>query len=290
MRTLSKPNYQLLVLAVILAVALLTACNGSAPVNACHATGDPANPYEEITIDSTATAEEHLAHPDDIYPVPEGGCPTSPVEVINNTITICHATSFNLKPYNEITVSVYGLNGHGKHEADIIPAPAGGCPTSPLEIIEDEITICHATGSETNPYDEITVSLNGLNGHVTHEDDIVPAPAGGCPTSTLVIVDEKISICHATSSKRNPYNEISVSVNGLNGHVTHEDDIVPAPAGGCPKSPLVIEDGKILICHATGSTKNPYNEISVSVNGLNGHDKHENDVIPAPGGGCPITN
>jgi hypothetical protein len=237
MRTLSKPNYQLLVLAVILAVALLTACNGSAPVNACHATGEPANPYEEITIDSTATAEEHLAHPDDIYPVPEGGCPTSPVEVINNTITICHATSFNLKPYNEITVSVYGLNGHGKHEADIIPAPAGGCPTSPLEIIEDEITICHATGSETNPYDEITVSLNGLN-----------------------------------------------------GHVTHEDDIVPAPAGGCPKSPLVIEDGKILICHATGSTKNPYNEISVSVNGLNGHDKHENDVIPAPGGGCPITN
>lgn len=236
MRKLSKTNYQLTVLAVILAAALLAGCNGSTPVNACHATGDPANPYEEITIDSKATAEEHLGHPNDIYPVPEGGCPTSLVEVIDNQITICHATGINKNPYNEITVSVYGLNGHGKHEADIIPAPAGGCPTSSLIIIEEKIMICHATGSETNPYEEITVHVNGLDGHAAHEGDIVPAPVGGCPTIPLVIDDGKITICHATGSKKNPYNEITVSVNGLNGHDKHEKDIIPAPVGGCPST------------------------------------------------------
>lgn len=231
-----KKTYKLSAIVLILTVAFLAGCDGSTPVNACHATGDPANPYEEITIDSRATAEEHLAHPGDFYPVPEGGCPTSPVVVIDNQITICHATGSKNNPYNEITVSVNGLNGHGKHEADIIPAPAGGCPTIPLEIIEDQISICHATGNETNPYDEITVHVNGLDGHAAHEDDIVPAPASGCPTSALVIDDGKILICHATGSKKNPYNEISVSVNGLNGHDKHENDIIPAPESGCPST------------------------------------------------------
>ncbi|HEX4733333.1 MAG TPA: hypothetical protein VH247_02880 [Thermoleophilaceae bacterium] len=46
-----------------------------------------------------------------------------------------------------------------------------------------KITICHATGSATNPYVEITISVNGLNGHGDHQDDrdIIPAPADGCP-------------------------------------------------------------------------------------------------------------
>ncbi len=45
--------------------------------------------------------------------------------------------------------------------------------------------------------------------------------------------------------------------------------------------------GKITICHHTGSAKNPYVEITISTNGLNGHDKHPGDIIPAPAGGCP---
>jgi hypothetical protein len=45
------------------------------------------------------------------------------------------------------------------------------------------VTICHATGSATNPYVEITIDENGLNGHGDHQDDrdIIPAPAEGCP-------------------------------------------------------------------------------------------------------------
>jgi len=46
--------------------------------------------------------------------------------------------------------------------------------------------------------------------------------------------NDTVSICHATESKKNPYVLITVNVNGLNGHGTHEGDIIPAPANGCP--------------------------------------------------------
>lgn len=44
----------------------------------------------------------------------------------------------------------------------------------------NKIIICHATGSETNPFVEITISVTGLNGHMFHEGDIIPAPEEGC--------------------------------------------------------------------------------------------------------------
>lgn len=205
----------------------------------------------------------------------------------NTPVSACHATGDLEVPYEEISIDVTSAKEHIDHPDDIFPVPVGGCPTSPLVIEDGKITICHATTSESNPYNEISVRVNGLNGHETHDDDIIPSPAGGCPTSSLEIEDGKINICHATDSETNPYNEISVSVNGLNGHVSHGDDIIPAPDDGCPTNALVIDNGKIMICHATGSEKNPYNKISVSVNGFNGHDKHSGDIIPAPAGDCP---
>ncbi len=51
----------------------------------------------------------------------------------------------------------------------------------------DKVTLCHATGSATNPYVEITVSAEGaIHGHAKHSGDIIPAPADGCPVSTPV--------------------------------------------------------------------------------------------------------
>ena len=49
------------------------------------------------------------------------------------------------------------------------------------------ITICHSTLSDTNPYVEITISRNALKAHQNHHDgaDIIPAPAGGCPATAL---------------------------------------------------------------------------------------------------------
>ncbi len=124
--------------------------------------------------------------------------------------------------------------------------------------------------------------------HLQHPGDFGPAPVGGCPTVPVVVTNDTIQICHATTDEANPYTEVAVRVNGLDGHAAHEGDFFPVPEGGCPTADVDDNSqGKITICHATSSAKNPYNEITVSVNGLNGHDKHAGDIIPAPAEGCP---
>ena len=187
----------------------------------------------------------------------------------------------------------------------IIAACGSGAFVVPVN--DGILTICHATGDPATPYDQITLDFNGLATHADHADDLVPAPASGCPSVVQTgYNDGKLTICHATGSLTNPYNEITIDFNGLNGHSKHEGDVIPAPDGGCPSvtvTPAISatptttaiptqiltpgETGKITICHATGSKKNPFVMITISVNGLNGHDKHQGDIIPAPAGGCP---
>ncbi len=301
MNKIDTPTRRLLAAAQILGIAVLAACNGVVagdvvPTTVCHATGDAANPYESLTV-TPAELATHVGHADDIIPMPIGGCPTTAAVVTDGKITICHATSSTANPYNEITVSVNGLNGHGDHQGDLIPAPEGGCPAK-AETGDGAVTlsVCHATGDAANPYDQLTVSGDELTAHLGHPDDIMPAPAGGCPASPAAVSAGKITICHATGSATNAYNTITVSTNGLGGHSQHEGDLIPAPEGGCPASAASpastaagTGEGKITICHATGSKTHPYSEITVSVNGLNGHDKHEGDIIPAPAGGCPTS-
>lgn len=274
----------------LIAMILLASCatGVSASANVCHATGDAA-PYEEITLNSTELLNEHRMHAEDIFPIPVGGCPTSLVEVTDGNITICHTTSSESNPYEEITISVNGLSGHGDHEGDIIPMPLEGCPTTPLVNDDDDdkaITVCHATDDTLTPYEELTVTEAELSEHLEHSNDINPVPATGCPEYPIVITDGAVTFCHATGDVANPYEEITVSVNGLDGHDEHADDVFPVSEEGCPSDMDIVTD-KITICHATSSKKNSYNQITVSANGLNGHNKHADDIIPMPAGGCP---
>lgn len=84
------------------------------------------------------------------------------------------------------------------NEGQVIRTASGGRRLNVLPVAQgsqnDKITLCHATGSPTNPYVEITVSVEGAtNGHAKHAGDIIPAPVGGCskstppPSSTLTI-------------------------------------------------------------------------------------------------------
>jgi hypothetical protein len=109
-----------------------------------------------------------------------------------------------------------------------------------------KVTLCHATGSATNPYVEITISANALAAHQRHQDgrDIYPAPAGGCPGGTSPSgghgnEHEKVTICHATGSETNPYVRITVDSHALKAHTSHQDgeDIVN-PAGECPATTI----------------------------------------------------
>jgi hypothetical protein len=59
-----------------------------------------------------------------------------------------------------------------------------GPPATNTHAKAGKMTICHATGSATNPYVTITISNNAIPAHRRHQDgrDIIPAPEGGCPT------------------------------------------------------------------------------------------------------------
>jgi hypothetical protein len=108
--------------------------------------------------------------------------------------TFCHATGSATNPYVTITTSNNALPAHSRHQdgRDIIPAPGGGCPgaaTSQEQSPGNEsgkTTICHATGSATNPFVMITISNNALPAHQAHQDgrDVIPAAGGTCPGAT----------------------------------------------------------------------------------------------------------
>lgn len=124
---------------------------------------------------------------------------------------------------------------------------------------DHQITICHATGSATNPYVSVTMDVHALNAHMghQHEEDIIPAndgkvlPGGqnldkagiwnaGCsgsdgPGNGNGNDGHKITICHATGSEKNPYVVVTIDLHGLNGHANanHQltEDIIPPNSG-----------------------------------------------------------
>ncbi len=68
----------------LLAAVLLALCAAPAAANAqatttiCHATGDPAAPYQQIDVPQDETVD-HLQHGEDIVPAPPEGCPAQVV-------------------------------------------------------------------------------------------------------------------------------------------------------------------------------------------------------------------
>jgi hypothetical protein len=58
----------------------------------------------------------------------------------------------------------------------------------------------------------------------------------------------KVALCHRTKSAKKPYVRIVVTTRAqLRAHMAHHADIVPVPAGGCPKTPLSASKGGVVL-------------------------------------------
>jgi hypothetical protein len=68
----------------------------------------------------------------------------------------------------------------------------------------------------------------------------------------------KTTICHRTASKTNPYVKQTVSGKALRDALKRPADIVPAPAGGCPKTVLTATTGgRPFAVALTGNVETP---------------------------------
>jgi hypothetical protein len=109
-------------------------------------------------------------------PSETGGCPTVSSALTQAAVVALEAASVVHPELTKVSAMA-----EKKAEADCGQTPGkhsdNGTGHTP-------ITICHATGSATNPFVEITIDENGLHGHDGHDGDIIPAPAGGCPQVT----------------------------------------------------------------------------------------------------------
>lgn len=100
-------------------------------------------------------------------------------------------------------------------------------------------------------------------------------PEGFTENSIVILDDPEVEEQGDESTETSAPAESNDKGDGLGEFVIEEPE-----EGGAKQ----IVSNRINICHAAGNGK--FVEIAVDTNGLNGHDQHADDVIPAPEGGC----
>jgi CHRD domain len=124
-----------------------------------------------------------------------------------------------------------------------------------------KLTICHETGSTSNPWRRITVSSRAmanpksqsgktLRAHLRHTGDAVVVGTAACPSPSATPAPTsapatKITICHKTGSDATPYRRITISSRAvanpnsesgkvLRGHMRHTGDLLIPGVTPCP--------------------------------------------------------
>jgi hypothetical protein len=86
----------------------------------------------------------------------------------------------------------------------------------------------------------------------------VLALAGAALTTASARTGGTRTICHRITSKKTPYVKLRVSAKQLQAHSRHAADIIPAPAGGCPRTVLTPSSGgRAFQVALTGEAEKP---------------------------------
>lgn len=145
--------------------------------------------------------------------------------------------------------------------AGLAVAAQGQEPTTQTVTPPSKLTICHKTGSDSNPWRRITVSSRAmtnpnsksgrvLRAHFRHTGDAIVVGTAACPSPTATPAPTttpatKITICHKTGSSTTPYRRITISSRAvtnpnspagkvLRGHMGHAGDLLLPGASACP--------------------------------------------------------
>lgn len=164
-----------------------------------------------------------------------------------------------------------GHDGGGEHQSILSGGPHhdddDDCDDGEDTVL---VSICHATESETNPWVELSINLNGFNGHffnngtpkAGHEDDYILGEGEHCPNGD----HEEHGLIIENNNESNTENNVTVESEGgdASSTVTVTNTINTNIFGNG-------DSHKITICHATESETNPYVRIVVDENATNGH-------------------
>lgn len=132
----------------------------------------------------------------------------------------------------------------------------------------DKVTICHK--NESGAFRKLTVSSRAwtapnssaaktLRAHMGHVGDAMVVGSAACPSASVTpqANDEtpaKVTICHATHSKKHPFNRITVSSRAvtkpnsqpgdkLRGHAGHDGDMLEPGNNACPTASTTTTGG-----------------------------------------------